>query len=870
LLGFAALPVTLRFLRFLPERGYAFAKPLAILLWVYPFWLLGVLGFLQNSFGALALVIVVLTVVSWGLVRGRGDASAITWLRANWRYVLVAEAVFAVAFVAFAYFRAFNPEITATEKPMEFMFLNSILRSETFPPRDAWLSGFAISYYYLGYVIVAALSKLGSIPSGYAFNLGLTMTYALTAVGAFGMVFNLISAAQTRLESGTRRRSLAPYAFGILAVFLVLVIGNLQGAVEVAYNANLGPREQYARLNLHGLEEITPSGNGIPQDNWWWWRASRVVNDTSPNGGHVEVIDEFPSFSFLLGDLHPHVLSLPFCLLALAVAFNLLLAPPHLTFNLPDLARALATPRMLLTALVVGALGMLNTWDIVTYGIIIASAFFIAQFRGAGTVTRRVLMSSGAFLVVLFVGGYLLFLPFYMGFASQARGVVPEIFNKTPLHAYLIMFGIFVFVYASLLFKLLGWQRVLPYLLFAVGGALLGWGVTFLPLPVFSSQDSPWFWVGAGAVFGFALAVARVLFLSRDDLSRDLSTWTLLILFVPVVIAILGFAVLWLRPSLQAELAGSIPVADGESVASSLLRTLFTALVSNPGVFLLLAVFLAASVTLLRVLMTSGGAVARDAVNVTPTLFVLLLGLVGFALTFGVEFLYIRDSFGTRMNTVFKLYYQSWLMLAIACAFGAFYLWQSSRPTARALWLGAFSFLFALSMIYPALAYPNRANNFESGNGLPTLDGWRWVERVFPDDYAAIEWVRGNVPRDSVILEAAGAQYSFDNRVSVATGLSTVLGWGGHEFQWRGNSEESDPRARDIEEIYRTRDLARARELLDDYRVSYVIVGDIERGKYKLAQPSIDKFAKMGEMVFEQGGMRVYRVGSASVSVRAP
>jgi YYY domain-containing protein len=277
----------------------------------------------------------------------------------------------------------------------------------------------------------------------------------------------------------------------------------------------------------------------------------------------------------------------------------------------------------------------------------------------------------------------------------------------------------------------------------------------------------------------------------------------------------------------------------------------------------------------------------------TAVVFALLLALIGLTLTFGVEFLYIRDSFESRMNTVFKLYYQSWLLLAIASAFGAFYVWQAtgaagrsiwivrfgvvepSKPTTlarllRGVWVAAFGVMFVLSMVYPVLAYPNRANNFKAGNGLPTLDGWRWVERTFPDDYAAIEWARVNIRSDAVILEAAGAQYSFDNRISVATGLATVLGWGGHEFQWRGNSNESDPRARDIEEIYKTRDTGRARELLNEYNVSFVFVGDIERNKYNLSAPLIEKFGKLGEKVFEQGTMRVYHVGQVSASLNTP
>lgn len=896
LLGFAALPMTMRFLRFLPDRGYAFAKPLALLVWVYPFWLLGVLGFLHNTFGALAFLLVVLALASWTLLRGRGNDSVITWLRTHWRYVLVVEIVFGMAMLAFAYFRAFNPEISGTEKPMEFMFLNSILQSDTFPPHDAWLSGFAISYYYLGYVIVAALAKLGNIPSEYAFNMGLIMTYALAAVSAFGLIFNLVSHAQKNGETAETRPSLAPYAFGILAVFMLLVVGNLEGAVEVSYNADYIPRDTVASLNLHGLEDVQPSGTLIPQDNWWWWRASRVLNDVNPTGQHEEVIDEFPAFSFLLGDLHPHVLSLPFCILALAVAFSLLLgrssfavsrqpSPDNLQSpvisqqslgdglyrtNLQTLPAILFTPRMLLTALIVGALGMLNTWDIVTYGFVIVAAFVISQFRTAGKLSPQVIISSIAFLLVLFAGAFLLFLPFYLGFSSQAHGITPEIFNKTPLLSYLIMFGLFVFVILTLLIQLLGWQLVLPFAAGAIGGAVVGYLLAYLPI----SSSYPFLTfevlIGLGSIIGFAIAVLIFFFGSYKPILSDLANLSLLMILVPFSIALIGLVVLQISPSLQSQLSGALPLNPGESVAGALLGAFFKALLSNPGVFLLLTFLIAGTVAIGRFILSSEDLPALAGFDRTTILFVLLMVLVGLALTFGVEFLYIRDTFESRMNTVFKLYYQGWLLLAMAATFGVYYLWKSIRGPARAVWLGAFALIFCLSLIYPALAYPNKANYFNAKQTPPTLDGWAWVRNSFPDDYAGIVWARANIPSNAVILEGAGNQYSFDNRVSVATGLSTVLGWGGHELQWRGNSKESDPRSQDIETIYKSRDLKKTRELLDKYEVAFVVVGDIEKNKYNLAPPSIDKFGKLGEKVFEQGTMRIYRVGQVSVSIRTP
>lgn len=811
LLGFAALPITMRLLRFLPDRGYAFAKPLALLVWVYPFWLLAVFGFIQNSFGALAFLLVVLAVVSWGLLRGRGGDSVVAWLRTHWRYVLVVEVVFAVALLAFAYFRAFNPEISATEKPMEYMFLNSILQSSTFPPRDAWFSGYGISYYYLGYVIVAALAKLGSVPSGYAFNLGLIMTFALAAVGAFGLIFNLVSHARGRNEPNAAKFSPVPYFFGILAIFLLLVIGNLEGVFESAYNAKIGSRDFYVALDLHGLQDVQPSGTFVPEDNWWWWRASRVVNDVAPGGGHVEVIDEFPAFSFLLGDLHPHVLALPFGLLALAVALNLLLQRQSPISNFQSLLDQFLKPRMLLIALVVGALGMLNTWDIVTYGVIVAAAFAIGQYRAHGKASQWMLLSSAIFTVLLFIVGAFLFLPFYIGFSSQAHGIVPNISNRTPLAQYLIMWGMFVFVIGSLV---------------------------------------------------------AVLLVQTRDKARTLTEWAefgAVLLIVPVVIAVLGALVITVSGSLRDLLASSIGVTPDEALSAAL-RTFANSFLASPGTFLLLVVLIGGIAAIGRIELSD----AKQGQFRTGLIFTLLLALVGFILTFGVEFLYILDSFGSRMNTVFKLYYQGWLLLAMAATFGAYYIWQNARGIGRWVWVAAFVVLFAGSMIYPALAYPNRANYFDATKTTPTLDGWAWVQNAYPDDYAGMDWLRANASRNSVVLESSGNQYSFDDRVSVATGLPTVIGWIYHEAQWGRAQDTLNERSDDVAKIYQSRSLDETRDLLAKYNVDYVVVGGIEKEKYKLNPSLVDKFGKLGAMVFEQGSMRIYQVGQPGVSFRTP
>ena len=140
-----------------------------------------------------------------------GNRPLVEDLRRHWRYILGVEVFFFLALAAWAFFRAHNPEIAGTEKPMEFAFLNGILNSSQFPPRDPWLSGYAISYYYFGYVQLNMLVQLTGVAPGIAFNLGLSSIFALTLIGAFGLVYNLVT------SDASHPASPAPWRFGRIA-----------------------------------------------------------------------------------------------------------------------------------------------------------------------------------------------------------------------------------------------------------------------------------------------------------------------------------------------------------------------------------------------------------------------------------------------------------------------------------------------------------------------------------------------------------------------------------------------------------------------------------------------------------------------------
>jgi uncharacterized membrane protein len=288
-------------------------------------------------------------------------------------------------------------------------------------------------------------------------------------------------------------------------------------------------------------------------------------------------------------------------------------------------------------------------------------------------------------------------------------------------------------------------------------------------------------------------------------------------------------------------------------VQTSLLRRL-----TNPWTLLIVGGLVGWIAALLLAEQPTEAQPAAEPTHLVVEKFVLILLLAGLGLTLTVEFMYLRDNFGYRLNTVFKFYFQAWVLLALASAFAVYYVSSQTRGWPVLLWQGAMILLVVGGLVYPVLATADKTNYFRNE---PTLNGIRWVSDFRPADYAAIEWLRANaVANNAVVAEAPGAGYAayqYTGRVSALTGLPTLLGWGGHESQWRGNYDEPARREPDIDLLFNTLDLGQMQQLLDKYGITYVYIGPLERERY--APPGLEKFGQMMDIAFQQDDVTIYQ-----------
>lgn len=793
--GLAVFPLLSALFPALQDRGYTVSRAVGLLVWGYLFWLFSSLRVLPNTGGGILTAFVLMAVLSGWVWRKQGSDDLRSWLKTQRRTVIAVEVVFLAAFVFLLLLRGMEPAVLGTEKPMELAFINAILRSPFMPPHDPWLADYAISYYYFGYVIVAMLAKAAGTSGGVAFNLGLSLVFALGAAGAYGVVNNLLAARKPG-------NSPVPAGVPLLGPLFVLIVSNVEGFLEFLHGRGVFWTQTadgqlrsafWTWVNLDNLK-LPPPGNTAPGElrHWWWWRASRVVADFDLFGNFREVIDEFPFFSFFLGDLHPHVLVIPFVFAALAFSLNFFLRQDEVRnpIQLYGLRFLLSWQDFLVGAILFGSLGFLNLWDFPWYVVVFAGAHLLKQARREGWGWTR-LLEAGVLVIAFGVAGVVVFLPFYLSFSSQAGGIVPNVINPTRgIHLW-IMFG-----------------------------------TLFVPLFAFLGVQA--FHKGRAAVLkGVGLAVL-------------------------VVVGMLGFSLLFsvmIGPEVRQAFFG---VPDLATMLGEGLSRRGAAVFSTLTLLALLGLGLAA-------LWPSFERAEDQEDKVFPDRFAALLAVVATLLILVPEFFFLQDLFSSRMNTVFKFYYQAWILGALAAAYGsAVLLSQRGRRLTGWLYPALFVIVLTVGLTYPVMALNTRIGSFTSqAEPALALDGTANNFYLSPDEHAAVDWLK-QAPLGTLVeaVHPGGGSYTHFARISMNSGQPALLGWVGHEQQWRGGGEEIGTRQADIELLYTTADWQTASSLIEHYRVVYIVIGNLERSTYPVDEA---KFIRNLEPVFQQGTITIYQ-----------
>lgn len=320
-----------------PDRGYAFAKAIGILVLTYIFLSLGVLRILPFDRTAINVVLFACAFVlhrRWFVGR---KVSLHTWIKSNiptLKWVLVVELLFIVSLFGWVIVRGQEPTIRGLEKFMDYGFMQSIQRSTYMPPLDMWYSadietrpkGYYINYYYFGHLSGALLTKFSGVAPEVGYNLILANLFALGMTMTFSLVTGFLTMMESAMHYTKNKLSSRMLAlFGLLGAFLV----NMAGNWHVIYIFTRGYENEKPVPPWAALPDLMAQwsmiGRSFPDvlgglrdySKYWYPNATRFIPNT---------IHEFPSYSYVVADLHGHVFDIPFVLISLAIIM-LILAP---------------------------------------------------------------------------------------------------------------------------------------------------------------------------------------------------------------------------------------------------------------------------------------------------------------------------------------------------------------------------------------------------------------------------------------------------------------------------------------------------------------------------------------------------------------
>ena len=882
-LGALAFPLAFTAFGGLPDRGYPLAKTVALLVVAWLVWMAGSLRLLPFTRTTIALGFLVLALISAGLAWLQ-RAALLAYLRAHWRHMLITEAVALALFALMLFIRWANPDLWhpyyGGEKPMDFSYFNAVLKSTYFPPYDPWLAGGYLNYYYYGFVVAGLLTKLLGVMPALAYNLILPMLFSLVGVNAFCAAYNLVEGARRREPPAPRGPEAAPPAI----------------APEVLAPAPDGPSSEAVALTDGESLALAQAGP-----------AAETVALAEAPAPAVAPVAVTPTIRPASATPNPYLAGVAAALL-IVVLGNLGQVRTYLT------GFQRAADRAALADSVFGDNGVTATIDGVWRVLSGKAELGIALGSWYWDATRIVPNVNGS-------GSEITEFPFFT-------------FLYADLHAHMIVMPFTVMAIAWAIAYLQGFGQARRWwesaAVWAIGGLVIG-----VTRPS-NTWDYPMYMaLGAAAVLGahllgrkpgeswqaLALAVgARVVLLVALTLLlyRPFDQWVAVPLTelkqwegektpIEAYLYVHGLFLFCLVTFLVVE-TGRWLAETPATVLNHLGDWLAPLGVALAALLVCVAIFLYLGVTVvviaLPLLVWAGLVLLRGRAALAPEkrAVVFMLG-TGLAVTLFVDVVVLG---GDRMNTIFKLYMQVWMLFSIAAAAALAWAWaaQPRWPVAwRSGWSAVLVVLVAAAALYTVtaagakmrdrfIAYaaspegagcqpiPGMALPYTQGapadeqprglNGLAYMTVSAYCDKGFflplAYDYDAIRWLQANVQGSPVIVEAQTFDlYRLSSRYAWNTGLPNVVGWDWHQRQQRGAGPTGfiTERGVQVTEFYLTVDEAAAEEFLREYDVRYIIVGPMERAYYP--DTGLAKFETLAaagrlERVYTNPGVTVYAV----------
>ncbi len=741
LIGLTAFPISAYLFKNSGSAGFFMAQPMGLILAGLIVWTLSYLKIFRFNLLCVILALLILCGISYGVRPFRKNLINVLGKENVIPRAVTEQTIFAVVFVLLCYFKGFSPSINGQEKFMDYGFIMSMLRNPSLPANDMWLSGYSINYYYYGQYLYAFLIKLSGVKTGIGYNLAMCSAIAIPFTMAYSVGCMLIDSAAS---FGLRCNGIMTHISGILTGFCVMIFGNSH---SFFYDEDSVGHSLLKLFDKMGFKV----GNYLsvdPEYKFFYPDSTRYIgynpdSATFAKGGGDYTIEEFPFYSYLVGDLHAHVVSTMIVLLIMAICIalvtrNVTMAEHPSSFNTwinktrmkAELSNII-TPELVAIAILLGCAQMTNYWDFLIYFVFSSMTLLVLYTRQSRDFSSILGCIFFFISVGLILGAYL-----YAG--------------SSPLLHFFLQLLVLIVSYLLL--------QGAPCALTRTGTAMsfIFAGSTLVALP-----------------FNYNFEMISN---SLGKAKNHTDPYQLFILWGTHAIICICFFILTMAHrnyayrTISKKRKNNKRNSDSEVIGSE---------AANP-----IANFLA----------------QRNIVD----FFVCGMIAVGFLLIIAPEIFYVRDIYTggyLRANTMFKFCYAAFIILSVCVAYIVIRLfWFVSRKGEYSNGAYACAIAFCLMLLVPAhytyLALDQRSdfknNEFITLDGTAYLDTYYSPNNSLQPDYGnmlsydhAIDWFNSEVEGSHVILEACGDSYTDYNIISAYTGLPTVRGWFVHEWLWR-------------------------------------------------------------------------------------
>ncbi|MCH4153450.1 MAG: DUF2298 domain-containing protein [Saccharofermentans sp.] len=834
-LNLSVLPFATRLFRSFGSGGFILSQTLGIVFVSALVWTLTYIGIYRFTLPLVIAAIIAVAATGYGVKPLRKGIVEKVSEKYYLERIIVEQTLFTVMLTLMCYFKGFLPNINGQEKFMDYGFIVSMLRNPSLPATDMWLAGNSINYYYFGQFMWALVIKVSAITPEVGYNLAMCSATAIPFAMCFSLGTMLIEGSE---KFGFHRNTAVKYLTGLLTGLSVSIWGNSHSFFYDPDSLGNSILSFFAGL---GAKVGTT-------DTYFFPDSTRYIGwnpEVTTNGGDY-TIEEFPFYSYLVGDLHAHVISMMIVLLIIAVILSLVVSssmPDNLEksirrsrFNLSSPGGRLTSElkvtlkaEFIVVCLLLGVAQMTNYWDFLIYFIFCSMAVFIINTR----TSRNFFSIPGIFVFTANVAGIL---AIYLKFGS------------------------------------------IPILLAAFEGllAFLSYLYTVYDpsaLTRTSFQMSVMFTLSSLVALPFNLNF-NMISNSLGAVKNRSSLFQLFILWGTHVIICTVFLI-----------AVIINRNYKLATAAERRKRRFTVSVNEEpagGYTNPVARFFG----------------ERNLIDV----FVCGMTVVGILLLIAPEIFYVRDIYTSgylRSNTMFKFAFAAFIILSIAMSYAVFRMfWIVNRKGVYSTAALALSIVFLLFCFVPAhytvLSLKQRCGeltkeNYHGLNGIDYLDTYSSQYSYIPNEgglksYAdAIDWLNANVSGVPVICEAYGNSYTDNCIVSSYTGLPTVIGWQTHEWLWRFHgivdkstdtlvSDPDDdvwqlyitPRHTDVDIVYLSANTDEIQAIINKYHIEYIILGNLEYFQYNY--DNTETLKKLGQVVFTSENLNIFKVTPASAS----